>query len=86
MFTWPPQEAVRKPAKRGAKENDPSPGSAPGPAQTSKARGAQWEGGRQLGCPTVSATAAFLKRPQGTKTSGRGMSCVCVYVWSRAQA
>ena len=68
VFTCPPQEAVRKPAKRGAKENDPSPGSAPGPAQASKARWAQWEGGRQLGSPTGSATAAFLKRPQGTKS------------------
>ena len=73
MFPWPPQEAARKPATQGAKDNDPSPGSAPGAEPTGKGGQVQWRGGvggrrRQLGSPTIHAVAAFLKHPQGTKS------------------
>ena len=42
---YPPQEAARKPAAQGAKDNDPSPGSAPGAEQTGKRGQVQWSGG-----------------------------------------
>lgn len=69
----PPQEAARKPATQGEKDNDPSPGPALEQNQQAKEgrpSGEEGWGGRrrQLGSPTIHATTAFLKRPHGTKS------------------
>lgn len=52
---------------QGVKDNDPSPGSAPGPAKTEPNR-LSGRGRQQLDSPMISAMAAFLKCPQGTKS------------------